>query len=114
MQRNRSPDGECVSEAARVLIESTHPNSRITDEIRLKNCLLLLKKAPSTRAAVLDTISRCIERNVMRLPIFKDSMEEMRRNRDFHKGNFIFFESFLPLIRFQKMRHEMPSMSCLV
>jgi len=90
--RSHSPqrtEGEAVIEAARLLIDSAG-NSRITDEIRLNKCSLLLRKAPATRSAVLDTIMRCIERNVLHLPAFKKNLNDIRHDR-YNKGFQEFF-----------------------
>ena len=83
--RSPRPETENVVEAVRVLIgsvQAAYANNPVPDEKLLKNCILLLRRAPATRNAVLDTISACIERNVLRQPQFRDgSVEEMRKYR---------------------------------
>jgi hypothetical protein len=63
----------------RILVDSSH--SRSSDEQKLKQCILLLRKAPSARKAVLEIMTKCIETNIRRLPIFKKNLEELRSQR---------------------------------
>ena len=117
--RSHSPhasEGESVAEAARVLIDSIRfdstGNPRITDEVRLSKCSLLLKRAPSARAAVLEVITRCIERNVMHLPVFKTNINDIRRdhyNKGMYNCNDVVFNDRQPCESHNKSKSVMSS-----
>ena len=64
-----------------------HHHRPVTDEQKLKNCGLLLRRAPATRKAVLGTISKCIEKHVKRLPDFKKNLDDMRQTQYNSKGD---------------------------
>ena len=77
--RSRSPhESESVADAARLLIDGSQA-SRITDDVRLSKCSLLLRKAPAARHAVLEVVTRCVESHVLRLPAFKSNLNDIRR-----------------------------------
>ena len=52
---------------------------------RTKRCVdPWFRRAPATRKAVLETISKCVEKSILRLPQFKKSLDDLR-SRDYSK-----------------------------
>lgn len=80
-------DGDVIVEAVKLLCDVQpsgyhhHHHRGNTDEQKLKHCGLLLRRCPATKAAVLGTISKCIEKHVKRFSEFKKSLDDMRQSQ---------------------------------